>query len=47
MLRATASPRFRVSRSRDSLSLRTKNVTAAATSPVTITPKVMKVEQRG
>src|SRR5216117_2728341 len=43
MLRATAKPRFRVSRSSESVSLRTKNVTAAETSPITITPKVMKI----
>src|SRR5688572_15670142 len=43
MLRATANPRFRVSRRRESVSLRTKNVTAVSTSPTTTTPNVRKM----
>src|SRR5688572_23380897 len=43
MLRATANPRFRVSRRSESDSLRTKNVTAVRTSPTTTTPNVRKM----
>src|SRR6187431_3257300 len=43
MLRATANPRFRVSRRSESASLRTKNVTAVSTRPTTTTPNVRKM----
>src|SRR5262245_29677950 len=43
MLRATAKPRFFVSRRSESLSLRTRNVTPAATSATTMMPNVTKI----